>query len=172
MQKLLFLGSSCIYPKFAPQPMAEEALLSGDLEPTNQWYAIAKIAGIKMCQAYRRQYGCNFVSVMPTNLYGPGDKFDLQTSHVAPALMAKAHQAKVTGASKMLVWGTGTVKREFLHVDDLADAVVHLMKIYSGDVHVNVGTGQDVTIRELAEEILRAKDAWDDIVARQTRSPE
>ncbi|MFT5445139.1 MAG: GDP-L-fucose synthase [Gammaproteobacteria bacterium] len=151
VEKLMFLGSSCIYPKFAPQPMAEDALLSGDLEPTNQWYAIAKIAGIKMCQAYRRQYGCDFVSAMPTNLYGPGDNFDLQTSHVVPALMAKAHQAQATNAPKMQVWGTGAVKREFLHVDDLADAVVHLMKVYSGDVHVNIGTGQDVTIRELAE---------------------
>lgn len=149
--KLMFLGSSCIYPRFAPQPMPEEALLTGDLEPTNQWYAVAKIAGIKMCQAYRRQYGCDFISVMPTNLFGPGDNFDLQTSHVAPALMAKAHQAKVTGAPAMSVWGTGNAKREFLHVDDLADAVVHLMKNYSDEAHVNIGTGQDVTIRELAE---------------------
>ena len=151
VQKLMFLGSSCIYPKFAPQPMAEEALLTGELEPTNQWYAIAKIAGIKMCQAYRRQYGCDFISAMPTNLYGPGDNFDLQSSHVVPALMVKAHQAKMAGESKMEVWGSGTVKREFLHVDDLADGVVHLMKVYSDDEHVNVGTGEDVTIRELAE---------------------
>jgi GDP-L-fucose synthase len=147
----MFLGSSCIYPKFAPQPMAEEVLLSGELEPTNQWYAIAKIAGIKMCQAYRRQYGCDFIFAMPTNLCGPGDNFDLQSSHVAPALMVKAYQAKLAGTSKMEVWGTGTVKREFLHVDDLADAVVHLMKMYSGEMHVNVGSGEDVTIRELVE---------------------
>ena len=151
VQKLMFLGSSCIYPKFAPQPMAEEALLTGELEPTNQWYAIAKIAGIKMCQAYRRQYGCDFISAMPTNLYGPGDNFDLQSSHVVPALMVKAHQAKMAGESKMEVWGSGTVKREFLHVDDLADGVVHLMKVYSDEEHVNVGTGEDVTIRKLAE---------------------
>ena len=151
VQKLMFLGSSCIYPKFAPQPMAEEALLTGELEPTNQWYAIAKIAGIKMCQAYRRQYGCDFISAMPTNLYGPGDSFDLQSSHVIPALMVKAHQAKMAGESKMEVWGSGTVKREFLHVDDLADGVVHLMKVYSDEEHVNVGTGDDVTIRKLAE---------------------
>ena len=151
VQKLMFLGSSCIYPKFAPQPMAEEALLTGELEPTNQWYAIAKIAGIKMCQAYRRQYGCDFISAMPTNLYGPGDNFDLQSSHVIPALMVKAHQAKMAGESKMEVWGSGTVKREFLHVDDLADGVVHLMKVYSDEEHVNVGTGEDVTIRKLAE---------------------
>ena len=151
VQKLMFLGSSCIYPKFAPQPMAEEALLTGELEPTNQWYAIAKIAGIKMCQAYRRQYGCDFISAMPTNLYGPGDSFDLQSSHVIPALMVKAHQAKMAGESKMEVWGSGTVKREFLHVDDLADGVVHLMKVYSDEEHVNVGTGEDVTIRKLAE---------------------
>ena len=151
VQKLMFLGSSCIYPKFAPQPMAEEALLTGELEPTNQWYAIAKIAGIKMCQAYRRQYGCDFISAMPTNLYGPGDNFDLQSSHVIPALMVKAHQAKMAGESKMEVWGSGTVKREFLHVDDLADGVVHLMKVYSDEEHVNVGAGEDVTIRKLAE---------------------
>lgn len=155
VKKLMFLGSSCIYPKFAAQPMAEEALLTGELEPTNQWYAIAKIAGIRMCQAYRRQYGCDFISAMPTNLYGPGDNFELQNSHVAPALMVKAHQAKMAGEAKMEVWGSGTVKREFLHVDDLADGVVHLMKVYSDDSHVNIGTGEDVTIRELAELICR-----------------
>ena len=155
VKKLMFLGSSCIYPKFAPQPMAEEALLTGELEPTNQWYAIAKIAGIRMCQAYRRQYGCDFISAMPTNLYGPCDNFDLQSSHVAPALMVKAHQAKVAGADKMEVWGSGKAMREFLHVDDLADGVVHLMKVYSDDSHVNVGTGEDVTIRELAEFICK-----------------
>ena len=151
VKKLLFLGSSCIYPKFAPQPMTEEALLTSELEPTNQWYAIAKIAGIKMCQAYRRQYGCDFISAMPTNLYGPGDNYDLQSSHVAPALMVKAHQAKVSGSRQMEVWGTGTVMREFLHTDDLADAVIHMMKFYSDEGPVNVGTGQDVTIRALAE---------------------
>lgn len=151
VRKLMFLGSSCIYPKLAQQPMTEEALLTGDLEPTNQWYAIAKIAGIKMCQAYRRQYGCDFISAMPTNLYGPADNFDLQSSHVAPALMVKAHQARLSGASSVPVWGSGTAQREFLYVDDLADAVVHLMKVYSDDMHINVGTGEDVTIRQLAE---------------------
>ena len=155
VQKLMFLGSSCIYPRLAPQPMREEALLTGELEPTNQWYAIAKIAGIKMCQAYRRQYGCDYICAMPTNLYGPGDNFDLQASHVAPALLVKAHHAKLAGASKMQVWGTGTVRREFLHVGDLADAVVHLMKRYSDEMHVNVGSGEDVTIRELAEVVCR-----------------
>lgn len=151
VRKLMFLGSSCIYPRLAPQPMAEEALLGGELEPTNQWYAIAKIAGIRMCQAYRRQYGCDFISAMPTNLYGPGDNFDLQGGHVIPALMVKAHRAKAAGDEHMEVWGSGLVKREFLHVDDLADAVVHLMKVYSDEIHVNVGAGRDVTIRELAE---------------------
>jgi GDP-L-fucose synthase len=151
VQKLMFLGSSCIYPKHAEQPMAEDALLSGALEPTNQWYAIAKIAGIKMCQAYRRQYGCDFIAAMPTNLYGPGDNFDLHSSHVVPALMVKAHHAKVARAANLQVWGTGTVKREFLHADELADAAVHLMKCYSDEVHVNVGSGVDVTIRELAQ---------------------
>lgn len=151
VKKLLFLGSSCIYPKFAPQPMDESCLLTGELEPTNQWYAVAKIAGIKMCQAYRRQYGCDFISAMPTNLYGPGDNFDIQSSHVAPALMVKAHRAKLEDAVSMSVWGTGNVRREFLHVDDLADAVVHLMRVYSGESHVNVGTGQDITIAKLAQ---------------------
>ena len=151
VEKLLFLGSSCIYPRLAPQPIPEEALLTGPLEPTNQWYAVAKIAGIKLCQAYRRQYGCNFVSVMPTNLYGPGDNFDLASSHVVPALIAKFHHAKVTGASEVEIWGSGTPKREFLYVDDLADAVVHVMRVYSGEEHINIGTGTDVTIAELAE---------------------
>ena len=150
VEKLLFLGSSCIYPRLAPQPMPEDALLTGPLEPTNQWYAIAKIAGIKLCQAYRRQYGCDFVSVMPTNLYGPGDNFDLASSHVVPALMAKFHRAKVAGASEVEIWGSGAPKREFLYVDDLADAVVHLMRVYSGEDHINIGTGADVTIAELA----------------------
>ena len=150
VEKLLFLGSSCIYPKFAPQPMAEDALLTGELEPTNQWYAVAKIAGIKLCQAYRRQYGCDFISAMPTNLYGPNDNFDLASSHVMPALIAKAHAAKISGASALEVWGTGKPRREFLHVDDAADACVFLMKHYSGEEHVNVGTGSDIPIGELA----------------------
>jgi GDP-L-fucose synthase len=171
VKKLMFLGSSCIYPKFAAQPMAEEALLTGELEPTNQWYAIAKIAGIRMYQAYRRQYGCDFISAMPTNLYGPGDNFELQNSHVAPALMVKAHQAKMAGEAKMEVWGSGTVKREFLHVDDLADGVVHLMKVYSDDSHVNIGTGEDVTIRELAELICRVV-GYDGELAFDATKPE
>ena len=153
VEKLLFLGSSCIYPKHAPQPMREEALLTGSLEPTNEWYAIAKIAGIKLCQAYRRQHGCDFISAMPTNLYGPGDNFDLQSSHVVPALMRKVDAAMKSGASEVEIWGTGTPRREFLHVDDAADALVFLLQRYSGDEHVNVGTGVDVTIRELAETI-------------------
>lgn len=147
--KLLFLGSSCIYPKMAPQPIPEEALLSGPLEPTNEWYAIAKIAGIKLCQAYRRQYGCDFISAMPTNLYGPGDNFDLHTSHVIPALMRKAHEAKLHGDKELVVWGSGSPRREFLHVDDCADACVHLMKVYSDEGHINVGSGEDLTITEL-----------------------
>jgi GDP-L-fucose synthase len=149
--KLLFLGSSCIYPKLAPQPMAEKCLLEGQLEPTNQWYAVAKIAGIKLCQAYRRQYGADFISAMPTNLYGPGDNFDLLTSHVVPALIAKMHAAKAAGADEVEIWGSGHPRREFLHVDDLADACVHLLKVYSGDLHINVGCGEDLTIAELAE---------------------
>ena len=149
--KLLFLGSSCVYPRLAPQPIAESSLLSGPLEPTNQWYAIAKIAGIKLCQAYRRQYGCDFISAMPTNLFGPGDNFDLAGSHVAPALIAKAHAAKQAKAKTIEVWGSGKVRREFLHVYDAADALVHLLATYSGDEPVNVGRGEDVTIAELAE---------------------
>jgi GDP-L-fucose synthase len=149
--KLLFLGSSCIYPKFAPQPIPEDALLTGPLEPTNEWYAIAKIAGIKLAQAYRRQHGRDYISAMPTNLYGPGDNFDLKNSHVLPALIRKAHDAKAAGAEAMGIWGTGTPRREFLHVDDLADACVFLMKHYSGDEHINIGYGDDVTIRELTE---------------------
>lgn len=154
-KKLLFLGSSCIYPKLAPQPMSEDALLTGPLEPTNQWYAIAKIAGLKMCAAYRRQYGADFISAMPTNLYGPGDTYDLMASHVVPALIAKIHTAKVTGASDVEIWGTGTPRREFLHVDDLADALVFLMGSYSAESHVNIGWGTDVSIRELAELIAK-----------------
>jgi GDP-L-fucose synthase len=156
VEKLLFLGSSCIYPKFAPQPITEEALLTGPLEPTNEWYAIAKIAGIKLCQAYRRQHGCDFISAMPTNLYGPGDNFDLTSSHVIPALMRKAHEAKLAGAESMTIWGSGTPRREFLHVDDCASALIFLLKNYSGDQHVNVGSGTDVTIDELARLVMEA----------------
>ncbi|MGF1639689.1 MAG: GDP-L-fucose synthase family protein [Rhodospirillales bacterium] len=153
VEKLLFLGSSCIYPKLAPQPMVEDALLTGPLEPTNEWYAVAKIAGIKLCQAYRRQYGADFISAQPTNLYGPFDNFDPMSSHVVPALLAKAHRAKLAGEPTLEVWGTGTPKREFLYVDDLADALVFLMTTYSGPVPLNVGTGEELTIRELAEAI-------------------
>jgi GDP-L-fucose synthase len=151
VEKLIFLGSTCIYPKMAPQPIAEESLLTGPLEPTNEWYAIAKIAGIKLCQSYRRQYGCDFVATQPTNLYGPGDNYDLNTSHVLPALLRKAIEAKASGAATMTVWGSGTPRREFLHVDDLADATVHLAKCYSGEGHINIGSGEEVSIRELAE---------------------
>jgi GDP-L-fucose synthase len=150
VRRLLFLGSSCIYPKLAPQPIPEDALLTGPLEPTNEWYAIAKIAGLKLCQAYRRQYGVDYISAMPTNLYGPGDNFDLDSSHVVPALMRKAHQARRNGGTSLPVWGSGTPLRDFLHVDDAADALVFLLKTYSGDSHVNVGSGSDVTIAELA----------------------
>lgn len=148
--KLLFLGSSCIYPRLAPQPIHENSLLTGPLEPTNEWYAIAKIAGIKLAQAYRKQHGRDFISAMPTNLYGPGDNFDLSSSHVMPALIRKAHEAKLAGASSIEIWGSGTPRREFLHVDDLADACVFLLKYYSDMSHVNVGFGNDVTIAELA----------------------
>jgi GDP-L-fucose synthase len=155
VEKMVFLGSSCIYPKLAPQPIEEASLLTGPLEPTNEWYAIAKIAGIKLAQAYRRQHGCDFVSAMPTNLYGPGDNFDLKASHVLPALIRKAHTAKVTGAASFSVWGTGTPRREFLHADDCADALVHIMKVYSDDEHINVGSGTDVTIADLARLVAR-----------------
>ena len=151
--KLQFLGSSCIYPKFAPQPMKEEHLLTGTLEQTNEAYAIAKIAGIKMCQMYKRQYGFNAISLMPTNLYGPFDNFDLQNAHVLPALMRKFHEAKVSGSPRVVAWGTGSPKREFLHVDDLADACVFLMSTYNSEEIVNVGTGEDQSIRELTEMI-------------------
>ncbi|HZY09144.1 MAG TPA: GDP-L-fucose synthase [Ilumatobacteraceae bacterium] len=151
--KLLYLGSSCIYPRQATQPITEEQLLTGPLEPTNEWYAIAKIAGIKLCQAYRQQYGRDFISAMPTNLYGPNDNFDLTSSHVLPALIRKFHVAKLSGATSVEIWGTGSPMREFLHVDDLADACLHLMNNYSDDSHVNVGTGVDLSIRELAEKI-------------------
>ena len=148
--KLLFLGSSCIYPKFADQPIVEEALLTGALEPTNQWYAVAKIAGIKLAEAYREQYGLDFISAMPTNLYGPGDNYDLESSHVIPALLRKAVAARDAGDANMMVWGTGTPRREFMHVDDLADALVFVLKNYSQAAHINVGSGSDVTIAELA----------------------
>jgi GDP-L-fucose synthase len=153
VKKLLYLGSSCIYPREASQPITEEQLLTGPLEPTNEWYAIAKIAGIKLCQAYRRQYGSDFISAMPTNLYGPNDNFDLTSGHVLPALIRKFHDAKLNGARGVEIWGTGSPKREFLHVDDLADACLHLMNKYSDDSHINVGTGVDLSIRELAEKI-------------------
>ncbi len=147
--KLLFLGSSCIYPKFAEQPIVEESLLTGSLEPTNEWYAVAKIAGIKLCQAYRKQYGRDFISAMPTNLYGPGDNFDLQSSHVLPALIRKAHEAKLAGDQEITIWGTGSPRREFLHADDCADACVFLMRHYSDASHVNVGSGEDIPILDL-----------------------
>jgi len=150
-RKLLFLGSSCIYPKHAPQPMPESCLLTGPLEPTNESYAIAKIAGLKMCQAYRQQHGFNAIAIMPTNLYGPGDNFDLQQSHVLPALIRKCHEAKLRGEPEMIVWGSGAPRREFLHVDDLADACVFLMECYESGELINVGWGQDVSIRDLAE---------------------
>lgn len=151
VKKLLFLGSSCIYPKYAPQPMKEEYLLSGYLEPTNEPYAIAKITGIKMCEAYRHQYGCNFISAMPTNLYGPNDNYDLNNSHVLPALIRKFHEAKIYSKKEVIVWGTGNPRREFMHVDDLADACLFLMLNYNDSQFVNVGTGKDISIRELAE---------------------
>lgn len=154
-RKLCFLGSSCIYPKFAEQPIHEDALLTGSLEPTNEWYAVAKIAGLKLCQAYRRQYGFNAINLMPTNLYGPGDNFDLQDSHVLPALIRRFHEAKTCGDQTVVIWGTGKPRREFLHVDDLATAVVHLMQTYDGEEPVNVGCGKDVTILELAELVAR-----------------
>jgi len=166
VEKLLFLGSSCIYPRLAAQPMREDALLTGPLEPTNQWYAIAKIAGIMLGQAYRQQQGLDYISAMPTNLYGPGDNYDLESSHVIPALIRKAVAARDAGADTMTVWGTGTPLREFMHVDDLADALVFLLKTYSGHEHVNVGTGQEVTIGEVAQLIcdvvgFRGKLAFD-----------
>lgn len=154
-EKLVFLGSSCIYPKFAPQPIQESELLSGPLETTNEFYAIAKIAGIKLCQAYRRQYGCNFIAAQPTNLYGPGDNFNLVSSHVVPALMRKAHTAKINKSNTVVIWGSGTPTREFLHVDDLADALIFLTKHYSDEGTINVGSGEEISIRELAELIVR-----------------
>jgi GDP-L-fucose synthase len=156
--KFVFLGSSCIYPKLAPQPIKEDYLLTGPLEPTNEWYAIAKIAGVKMCQAYRREFGFNAISLMPTNLYGPGDNFDALNSHVLPGLIRRIHAAKLQGDANVTVWGTGTPRREFLHVDDLADAVLYLLHRYDGEPIVNIGWGEDVTIRELAELIVSAVD--------------
>jgi len=166
VKKLLFLGSSCIYPRLAPQPLKEEYLLSGPLEPTNEWYAIAKIAGVKMCQAYRKQYGADFISAMPTNLYGPNDNFDLNNSHVLPALIRKFHEAKAEGRSEVLCWGTGSPRREFLYVDDLARACLFLMENYSEENFINIGTGVDVTIRELSEIVksvigFKGNIAWD-----------
>jgi GDP-L-fucose synthase len=149
VEKLLFLGSSCIYPRHAEQPLEEDALLTGPLEPTNEWYAIAKIAGVKLTQAYRKQHGCDFISAMPTNLYGPGDNYDLQSSHVLAALIRKAHEAKLGGERQLTLWGTGTPRREFLHVDDCADALVHVMELYSNDRHINIGSESDMSILEL-----------------------
>lgn len=169
VEKLMFLGSSCIYPRAAPQPIAESALLTGPLETTNQWYAVAKIAGIKLCQAYRRQYGCDFISVMPTNLYGPGDNFDLLSSHVVPALLAKADEAKRAGAASLEVWGTGAPRRELMFVDDAADAMVHVMKRYSGEDFVNIGTGEDLTIRELARTVCEVVGFRGDIAFRRDK---
>lgn len=166
IQRVLFLGSSCIYPRLAPQPIKEEYLLTGELEPTNEAYALAKIAGLKLVQAYRRQYGRSWIAAMPTNLYGPGDNFDLETSHVLPAMIRKFHEAKVAGRPHVELWGSGTPRREFLHVDDLADACLHLVDTYDSEIAINVGCGQDVSIRELAETIRAAVEfegqiAWD-----------
>ena len=171
VEKLMFLGSSCIYPKLALQPITEDALLTGPLEPTNEWYAIAKIAGIKLCMAYRRQYGADYISGMPTNLYGPGDNFDLSSSHVIPALIRKVHEAKLQGQGEITIWGTGSPRREFLHVDDCADAVVHLMKAYSGDQHVNVGSGSDLTILELVHMICEVV-GFQGAIAHDTSKPD
>jgi GDP-L-fucose synthase len=167
--KLMVLGSSCIYPKLAPQPITEEALLTGPLEPTNQWYAVAKIAALKMAQAYREQYGDDFVAAMPTNLYGPGDNFDLEQGHVLPSLLRKAHEAKVRGEAQLTIWGSGAPRREFLHVDDCADALVFLMKTYSGESQLNVGSGEDLTIRELAECVCEAVGFKGEIVTDRSK---
>ncbi len=171
VDRLLFLGSSCIYPKFAEQPIKEESLLTGPLEPTNEWYAIAKIAGIKLCQAYRAQYGRDYISAMPTNLYGPGDNFDLTSSHVMPALIRKAHEAKLAGADSFEIWGSGTPLREFMHVDDLADACVFLLKTYHGDLPLNIGYGSDVSIGELAELVAKVV-GFTGSVTRDTTKPD
>jgi GDP-L-fucose synthase len=169
VEKLLFLGSSCIYPKAAPQPIDEDALLTGPLEPTNEWYAVAKIAGLKLAQAYRRQHGCDFISAMPTNLYGPNDNFDLASSHVLPALMRKAHEAKLNDDPSMTLWGTGRPRRELMHVDDCADALVFLMRTYSDEGHINVGVGEDVTTRELADLVCEAVGYRGQIVRDETK---
>ncbi len=165
VEKLMLLGSSCIYPKMAPQPIQEDALLTGPLEPTNQWYAIAKIAGIMLGESYRQEYGCDFISAMPTNLYGIGDNFDLETSHVVPALIRKAHEAKLSGAKQLVMWGTGTPRREFLFADDCADALIFLMRTYSGAQHVNVGSGEDLEIRELTRLVCEVVGFEGEIVA-------
>ena len=169
INRLLFLGSSCIYPKFAEQPIVEESLLTGPLEPTNEWYAIAKIAGIKLCQAYRAQYGRDYISAMPTNLFGPGDNFDLDSSHVLPALSRKAHQAKESSADNFEIWGSGKPRREFLYSEDCADACVHLLKNYHGDIHVNVGSGKDIPIIDLARMTADIVGFQGDIVLDQTK---
>lgn len=168
-EKILMLGSACIYPRLASQPMVEEALLTGPLEPTNQWYAIAKIAGLMMCEAYRRQYGFDAISAQPINVYGPGDNFDLESSHVVPALMAKAHRAKVAGEKTLTVWGSGRPRREFMYADDLADALVFLLKHYSGPVPLNIGTGEELTIRELAETVAAAVGFKGELVFDSTK---
>ena len=171
VKKLLFLGSSCIYPRLAPQPISEDQLLSGPLEPTNQWYALAKIAGIKMCQAYRRQYGCDFICAMPTNMYGPNDNFDLQSSHVLPALIRRFHEARVNGSPSVTCWGTGNPLREFLFADDLARACVFLLENYSDEQFINVGYGSDVTILELAETVRRVV-GYEGAIAWDTTKPD
>jgi GDP-L-fucose synthase len=171
IKKLLFLGSSCIYPRMAQQPMREEALLTGALEPTNEWYAIAKIAGIKLCQAFRRQYGCDFVSVMPTNLYGPGDRYDVEGGHVVAALIMKIHAAKTTNSQTVELWGSGTPKREFLYSEDLADACIFVVKNYSNEMSLNVGTGLDMTILELAQTIAKIID-WEGIFTFDRSKPD
>lgn len=171
VERVVALGSSCIYPRLAPQPIPEEALLTGPLEPTNEWYAVAKIAGLKLVQAYRRQYGHDWISVMPTNLYGPGDNFDLTSSHVVPALIRKAHEAKRAGAAELVIWGSGAPLREFLHVDDCADAVVHLMKTHSGDRHVNVGSGEEISILDLAGLVCRVV-GFEGGIRRDTSKPD
>jgi GDP-L-fucose synthase len=169
VEKLLFLGSSCIYPRLAPQPVREDALLTGPLEPTNEWYAVAKIAGIKLVQAYRKQHGCDFISALPTNLYGPGDNYDLATSHVLPALIRKAHEARARGEREIVVWGTGTPRREFLHVDDCADALVLVLKHYSDAEPINIGSGEDCTILELARVVAEVVGFTGEIVLDRTK---
>jgi GDP-L-fucose synthase len=169
VEKLMFLGSSCIYPKLADQPMREDALLTGPLEPTNEWYAIAKIAGIKLCQAYRKQHGADFISVMPTNLYGPGDNYNLETSHVLPALIRKVVEAREAGQDEIVMWGSGTPLREFMHADDLADALIFMMEHYSDAPHVNIGSGQEISIRGLAELVVALADFKGRIVQDETK---